>query len=260
MADYQITDYSIFNDAVASTKKYTESVTAVHDTSTECKTILSNEAVFMGPVADNCAQEFASLDSSLSSIVSNMGTLAGYITSTDQNYQAGDKKAEDTVLTETESGTNALKDNSKSGVVSYKVGTLSEPGKEKAVLGKRATLLDVTVDGNSLGQDGSIVIKKGQTVHLKVKVPDEIENVQTIKRTSADGAGGWSKWVSQKNTPNVDRNDPSTFVNQREYDWYITGNNNTDNITLSQTVFFSIPGAKLGSYKGMVRVRVKVED
>ena len=151
-------------------------------------------------------------------------------------------------------------DTSPSGVIEYKVGTTSQPGKEAQVLGKRATLLDVQVDGTSLGQDGCITIKKGQTVHLKVKVPDEIENVQTIKRTSADGAGGWSQWVSQQNTPNVNKNDSSTYVNQREYDWYITGTNTTDNITLSQTALFSIPGAKLGSYKGMVRVRVKVVD
>lgn len=147
-----------------------------------------------------------------------------------------------------------------SGVLSYKVGDLPEPGSNLSKLGKRATLLDVQVDGTSLGQDGTIKIKKGQTVKLTVKVPDEIPNVEWLKRTSADGAEGWSGWVSQKNYPNVNRNDSSTFVKTREYTWYITGNKTTDNITLSQTVFFSVPNAKYDTYKGMVRVRVNVVD
>ena len=147
-----------------------------------------------------------------------------------------------------------------SGVLSYTVGDVPEAGKQVQYLGRKAVLLDVQVDGNSLGQDGSIVIKKGETVHLKVKVPDEIDNVQTLKRTSADGKRGWSNWVSQKNYPQVNKKDSSTYVNAREYDWYITGNQTTDNITLSQTALFSIPGAKYGSYKGMVRVRVKIVD
>ena len=165
--------------------------------------------------------------------------------------------------TDTTTGTELVatpSDTSASGVLSYTVGKLAEPGKEVQVLGKRATLLDVTVDGKSIGQDGSITIKKGQTVHLKVKIPDEIQNVQTLKRTSADGQRGWSQTVSQKNYPQVNKKDPSTYANAREYDWYITGDQLTSGVTLSQTALFSIPGASLGSYKGMVRVKVKVVE
>ena len=151
-------------------------------------------------------------------------------------------------------------DSTPSGVLEYKVGDIPEAGRQVSGLGKRAVLLDITCDGQSLGQDGEIVIKRGQTVHLKVKVPDEIDNVKTLKRTSADGKRGWSQWVSQKNYPQVNKNDTSTYVDAREYDWYITGNTTTDNITLSQTALFSIPGAKYGSYKGMARVRVKIVD
>ena len=259
---YEVKDYNDLTKAVETTKTYTTKVTEVQDAATESKTIISDTSVFMGPIQENCVQEFATLDTTFQEMQTNFTKISSYLTTSNENYQAGDQKAEETVLDSTDKAkqTQTTGDTSKSGVVSYQVGKLSQPGQEAKVLGKRATLLDVTVDGNSLGQDGSIVIKKGQTVHLKVKVPDEIENVQTIKRTSADGGGGWQNIVSQKNTPNVDRNDPSTFVNQREYDWYITGNKTTNNVTLSQTVLFSIPGAKLGSYKGMVRVRVKVED
>ena len=168
-------------------------------------------------------------------------------------------KQEETTEETTQDGLVQM-DNSPSGVLAYQAGDLSEKGQQTRYINRRALLLDVQVDGNSLGQDGTIVIKRGQTVHLKVKVPDEIQNVQTLKRTSADGKRGWSQWVSQKNYPQVNKKDPSTYANQREYDWYITGNTNTDNITLSQTALFTIPGEKYGSYKGMVRVRVKIVD
>ena len=146
-----------------------------------------------------------------------------------------------------------------SGVLEYKVGDLPKPGFIRKYLGRRAVLLDVQVDGHSLGQDGTIKIKKGQTVKLTVRIPDEVEDVELLKRTSADGGGGWQKIVSQKNSLEIKRDNPSTYRRAREYTWYITGNKTTKNVTLSQTVQFSTATNK-GSYKGMVRVRVNVVD
>ena len=151
-------------------------------------------------------------------------------------------------------------DTGDSGVLEYTVGKLPEAGSQIRAVNRKAILLDVQVDGHSLGQDGTITIKRGQKVHLKVKVPDEIQNVKTLKRTSADGKRGWSAWVSQENYPQVNKKDSSTYVDAREYDWYITGNANIDGLTLSQTALFTIPGEKYGSYKGMVRVKVKIVD
>ena len=156
---------------------------------------------------------------------------------------------------------------SSSGVISYTVGKVPEAGVEAANIarldsgtGGRATLLDIQVDGVSLGQDGSITIKKGQTVKLTVKFPDEIEGVQTCKRTNFDGASNWRNYVTQDNYPFVNRNDSSTFVDTREYDWIITGNQ-TGSITLSQTALFSLNGShKYGTYKGMARLKVNIVD
>ena len=155
----------------------------------------------------------------------------------------------------------------KSGILSYEVGKVPEPGVEANNIkkldsgtGGRATLLDFQVDGVSLGQDGTITIKKGTTVKIKVQFPEEIEGVQTCKRTNYDGGGGWSKYVSQQNDPMVKKNDSSTYVDTREYDWYITGKE-TGTITLSQTALFSLTGKhKYGTYKGMCRLRVKIVD
>ena len=42
--------------------------------------------------------------------------------------------------------------------------------------------------------------------------------------------------------------------------WNELGAQAFNDVTLSQTALFSIPGASLGSYKGMVRVKVKVVE
>ncbi len=155
----------------------------------------------------------------------------------------------------------------KSGILDYEIGKVPAPGVEAANIarldsgtGGRATLLDFQVDGVSLGQDGTITIKKGTTVKIKVQFPEEIEGVQTCKRTNYDGGGGWSKYVSQQNDPMVKKNDSSTYKDTREYDWYITGKE-TGTITLSQTALFSLTGKhKYGTYKGMCRLRVKIVD
>ena len=259
MNEYKVSDYGVFSDAVASTKTFGTSISGVQEAINSAKTTLSDTSIFEGPAQANCISKLESINTDFESINTNYQAISNYLTGTSTNYQESDQNAANAVLGGTSSGTQAATSaNSKSGVLEYKVGNIPEAGSQVSTLGKKATLLDVQVDGQSLGQDGSIVIKKGETVHLKVKIPDEIQGVQTLKRTSADGAGGWSQYVSQENTPNVNKKDASTFVDAREYDWYITGTNDTDNITLSQTALFTVPGGNLGSYKGMVRVRVKV--
>lgn len=149
-----------------------------------------------------------------------------------------------------------------SGVLEYKVGNLPEPGSIVRSLGKKAVLLDVRVNGESLGQDGSITIKRGQTVKLTVNVPDEIQGVNWLKRTSADGqqTPHWSNWAQEYSNPSVNRNNSNTFVQTRSFDWYITGTKNTNNVILSQTIFFDTDDHPNAEFKGMVRVRVKIVD
>ena len=266
MAEYEVKNYGVFSDAVTSTKTFGTSISGVQDAVNGAKTTLSDTSIFQGPAQENCMSVLSGIETAFSNITTNYQTIENYLTGTSTNYQAGDAEASSTVASSTDTTSAALgqgavtTSTTASGVLDYKVGNLPTEGSQASSLGRKATLLDVQVDGHSLGQDGSIVIKKGQTVHLKVKIPDEIQNVQTLKRTSVGGAKGWSQWVSQESNPNVDKNNPNTYANGREYDWYITGKTTTGNVTLSQTALFSIPGARLGSYKGMVRVRVQIVD
>ena len=91
-------------------------------------------------------------------------------------------------------------------------------------------------------------------------MPEEIEGVRTCKRTNYDGGSGWMSMVQQSNDPMVKKFDPSTYVDMREYGWDIVGTR-TGTVTLSQTALFSLDGKhRYGTYKGMVRVRVKIVD
>ena len=144
-----------------------------------------------------------------------------------------------------------------SGVLSYQVGELPAPGSIVSKLGKKAVLLDVQVDGHSLGRDGSITIKRGQEVRLKVKIPDEVQNVGLLKRTSADGENGWTKYAHAHSEPSVNRYDKNTFLPIREYEWVITGDK-VSKVKLSQTIHFSTD--QFNELKGMVLVNVNIVD
>ena len=60
--NYSMSDYGIFDSAVSTTSKVTESLNTSKTTITECKTNLSNESVFMGPLCDEAVKyKFASV-------------------------------------------------------------------------------------------------------------------------------------------------------------------------------------------------------
>ena len=93
MKDYEVKDYGSFNTAVGTIKAYQTKVNEAKTSAGEVKTILSNEAVFMGPVAENCVQTLTTVDSDISTIDANFTTLMNYITSTETNYKTGDQQA-----------------------------------------------------------------------------------------------------------------------------------------------------------------------
>ena len=174
------------------------------------------------------------------------------------NYKTGAERVTPIETSETNTGD--------SGVLDFKQGKLSAAEKEQANIQRmdatgngRATLLDIKVNGVSLGQDGEITIKKGEKVKLEVSFPDGID-VKTLKRTSADGQSNCRDYVTQSNWPSVNRYNSSTFVDTDHYTWYITGNQ-TGDVTLSQTALWSLNGShRYGTYKGMCRLHVNIVD
>ena len=97
MNEYSISDYGIFSSAVQTTNTCSDSVTTAKEGVVSCKTAISNQAVFMGPMADTCVNVLTSLDTDCSTIISNLGSLASYLVSTSEAYQNADGNANDLI-------------------------------------------------------------------------------------------------------------------------------------------------------------------
>ena len=108
MQDYNVSDYEIFTNATATITKYNESVDTAQTTATECQTTLKDESVFMGPIQENCMQEFAVLAVEMKALVENFTTLSSFLQQSSQNYQSGDQKADTTIEGATDSNNSTL--------------------------------------------------------------------------------------------------------------------------------------------------------
>lgn len=93
MNEYSISDYGIFSDAVATTNDCSNKITTAKDGVNNCKTVISSESVFMGPMADKCTEALTGLDSECSSIITNLGSMSSYLVSTSNTYQTADQAA-----------------------------------------------------------------------------------------------------------------------------------------------------------------------
>ena len=98
MEEYSVSDYSIFNDAISTTKSFTDKIETVQSAVNDSKSKLNDEAVFLGPICDSCIKGFTNLDGSINSLVSNFGTISGYLNDTANAYVNGDSEAMKSVL------------------------------------------------------------------------------------------------------------------------------------------------------------------
>ena len=218
MKDYQVSDYSILSNAQATTKSYIGKLGEVQSGIAESKQIISNTAVFMGPVQENCMQEFASLDADYQTIVTNFNTLGTFIGTTSENYQAGDKDAQNTVLTATDNkdanAQTTANTTANSTVTNKRMSIPSDPAiaaKKQEWLGdvddksrytyyqgnnlySRRNVLEIfdNTTGETWRDDGgSITLKPGETRVLTVKLPTDTGMINQITRTTADGSGAY---------------------------------------------------------------------
>ena len=118
------------------------------------------------------------------------------------------------------------------------------------------------INGTNYGQDGSYVMKVGETLTVNVKLPTMCGKIDTLTRTNHDGQSGWSEYVSQSSSPKVNRNDTSTYVSGATgYTWKITAKKKGC-VTVSQTAQFDVtsPSGRRGNMKSMIRLHIKIED
>ena len=98
MEDYKVSDYGIFNDAISTTKSFTDILNSIQEKMNDCKSKLNNESVFMGPICDSCVQGFGTVDGEITSLVGNFGTISSYLNDTATAYINGDTEAMNKVL------------------------------------------------------------------------------------------------------------------------------------------------------------------
>ena len=97
MNEYSISDYGIFSDAVATTNDCSNKVTTAQDGVNTCKTVVSDQSVFMGPIQEKVVTVLTELDNNCTSIISNLNSMSSYLISTSSNYQTGDENANSTI-------------------------------------------------------------------------------------------------------------------------------------------------------------------
>ena len=97
MNDYNVSDYGIFSDAISTTSSLNTNVSNCQTAAKNCATILGNQGVFMGPIAEKCAQFLTNLNTELDTVQSNMNQLSNYLVQTSSTYQSADANASSTV-------------------------------------------------------------------------------------------------------------------------------------------------------------------
>ena len=98
MAQYEFSDYAIFEEGCGTVKVFKGSLTTNTDAINKCKSELNNESVFMGPMCDSCVEGFETANSVLNAIASNFDTVASYLTEVATAYKNGDESAASKIL------------------------------------------------------------------------------------------------------------------------------------------------------------------
>lgn len=97
MNDYNVSDYGIFSDAISTTNILNNSVSNCQTAAKNCASIIGNQGVFMGPIAEKCTQFLNALNTDLDMVQSNMYQISSYLMQTSSTYQSADANASSTV-------------------------------------------------------------------------------------------------------------------------------------------------------------------
>lgn len=96
MNEYSVSDYGIFSSAINTTNSVKTKSNEFKSSLSEVNTVISNESVFMRPVADECKTTLAGVNTEIDEVVGNFDAINTFLQQTSGNYQDADKKAGDT--------------------------------------------------------------------------------------------------------------------------------------------------------------------
>ncbi len=92
MSDYKV-EYSGVDAGSLTAQTMSNQTGQAKSNLSEAKTILDNEAVFMGPAKDNIVQEVSALEADFSTIETQYQTIGNYLKSANETYKKGDGAA-----------------------------------------------------------------------------------------------------------------------------------------------------------------------
>lgn len=106
MSEYTISDYSVMSNAVATTNQMVQYYSDCDTKMNECKTIITDTSVFMGPAADSCNEAITTVSTASKGISEDLSALGSFLNMASDNYQKGDKESLDAIMSIT-SGANS---------------------------------------------------------------------------------------------------------------------------------------------------------
>ncbi len=98
MNEYEFSSYGIFSDAVACTNTVKDQTSTFLESFSNYKTNVSDDNIFMGPVADYCRDVFELLNTDITTVSDNFGTISSYLIDAADNYSSGDTESANEVL------------------------------------------------------------------------------------------------------------------------------------------------------------------
>ena len=98
MSEHSISDYGIFNDGVSSINKLQSKITANREIIDDCKNILDNGSIFLGPISEEALGGSKLSIDKLNKLSSNCEIMANYLSNTAIEYNTSDKNATSKVL------------------------------------------------------------------------------------------------------------------------------------------------------------------
>lgn len=97
MSGYSIKNYSALDTAASTTDTQKEKVTSFQTELNSTKTNLNNDAVFMGPLKDECISAIDKSNAKLTASIENYANLSKFLLEAKDTYKTGDNKAKNAV-------------------------------------------------------------------------------------------------------------------------------------------------------------------
>ena len=95
-----VSSYQILETGASTVTSYSNEFTTANDQLTSCKTELSNQAVFMGPICDETMKGFSNSATKIADCISKCSEMSTYLVTAAEKYKSGDATAANTILNE----------------------------------------------------------------------------------------------------------------------------------------------------------------